>query len=118
MGGVIATVVAFLREFEAPLRQAVQIDLRPTALVRYTLYSLTRGVLALLVSYGFALVFGWTAARSRAAERLLLPLRDILQGFPVLGLLPGFVLGLMALLRPRNVELGLVAIVVIFTALS
>src|SRR2546426_3633232 len=72
MGGVIATVVAFLREVEAPLRQAVQIDLRPTALVRYTLYSLSRGVLALLISYGFALVFGWTAARSRAAERLLL----------------------------------------------
>src|SRR6266566_2464683 len=81
MGGVIATVVAFLREFEAPLRQAVQIDLRPTALVRYTLYSLTRGVLALLVSYGFALVFGWTAARSRAAERLLLPLLAILMIF-------------------------------------
>src|SRR5439155_467860 len=31
MGGVIATVVTFLREFEAPMRQAVQIDLRPAA---------------------------------------------------------------------------------------
>src|SRR3989454_1815103 len=116
MGGVIATVVAFLREFEAPLRQAVQIDLRPTALVRYTLYSLTRGVLALLVSYGFALVFGWTAARSRAAERLLLPLLDILQSIPVLGFLPGFVLGLMALFPTRNVGLELAAILMIFTA--
>src|SRR5207245_11332029 len=97
MGGVIATVVAFLREFEAPLRQAVQIDLRPTALVRYTLYSLSRGLLALLISYGFALVFGWMAARSRAAERLLLPLLDILQCLPVLAFLPGSVLRLMAL---------------------
>src|SRR2546426_2104145 len=114
MGGVIATVVAFLREVEAPLRQAVQIDLRPTALVRYTLYSLSRGVLALLISYGFALVFGWTAARSRAAERLLLPLLDILQSIPVLGFLPGFVLGLMALFPTRNVGLELAAILMIF----
>src|SRR5437879_13418191 len=116
MGGVIATVVTFLREFEAPLRQAVQIDLRPAALPRYTLYSLTRVVLALLVSYGFALVFGWTAARSRAAERLLLPLLDILQSIPVLGFLPGFVLGLMALFPTRNVGLELAAILMIFTA--
>src|SRR5438128_1252166 len=116
MGGVIATVVAFLREVEAPLRQAVQIDLRPTALVRYTLYSLSRGVFALLISYGFALVFGWTAARSRAAERLLLPLLDILQSIPVLGFLPGFVLGLLALFPTRNVGLELAAILMIFTA--
>jgi len=116
MGGVIATVVTFLREFEAPLRQAVQIDLRPAALPRYTLYSLTRGVLALLISYGFALVFGWTAARSRAAERLLLPLLDILQSIPVLGFLPGFVLGFMALFPTRNVGLELAAILMIFTA--
>src|SRR5881409_1535054 len=30
VGGVIATVVAFAREFEAPFVQAIQIDLRPT----------------------------------------------------------------------------------------
>src|SRR5437879_9979281 len=116
MGGVIATVVTFLREFEAPLRQAVQIDLRPAALPRYTLYSLTRGVLALLISYGFALVFGWTAARSRAAERLLLPLLDVLQSIPVLGFLPGLVLGLMALFPARNMGLELAAILMIFSA--
>src|SRR5712692_1807316 len=76
LGGVIATVVAFAREFQAPFAQAVQIDLRPAALPRYTLYSLSRGVTALVISYLFALAFGWTAAKSRAAERLLLPLLD------------------------------------------
>src|SRR5439155_435805 len=89
LGGVIATVVAFAREFEAPFAQAVRIDLRPAALPRYTLYSLSRGVLALVISYLFALGFGWAAAKSRAAERLLLPLLDILQSIPVLGFLPG-----------------------------
>src|SRR5712692_10467113 len=116
LGGVIATVVAFAREFQAPFAQAVQIDLRPEALPRYTLYSLSRGVAALVISYLFALGFGWAAARSRAAERLLLPLLDILQSIPVLGFLPGFVLGLMALFPTRNVGLELAAILMIFTA--
>ena len=116
LGGAIAAVVAFAREFEAPFSQAVAIDLRFSALPRYTLYSLARGVLALLISYLFALSFGWTAAKSRAAERLLLPLLDILQSIPVLGFLPGLVLGLMSLFPTRNVGLELAAILMIFTA--
>src|SRR2546421_4524247 len=116
LGGAIATVVAFAREFEAPLSPSVVIDLRFVALPRYTLYSLSRGVLALLISYVFALSFGWAAAKSRAAERLLLPLLDILQSIPVLGFLPGLVLGLMSLFPTRNVGLELAAILMIFTA--
>jgi len=116
LGGVIATVISFAREFEAPLSQAVRIDLSPAALPRYTLYSLSRGVFALAISYLFALGFGWAAAKSRAAERLLLPLLDILQSIPVLGFLPGLVLGLMSLFPTRNVGLELAAILMIFTA--
>src|SRR5206468_2920036 len=106
----------FAREFEAPFAQAVVIDLRVTALPRYTLYSLARGVLALAISYLFALGFGWAAAKSRTAERLLLPLLDILQSIPVLGFLPGLVLGLMSLFPTRNMGLELAAILMIFTA--
>src|SRR5213596_3015172 len=116
LGGVIAMVVSFAREFEAPFSQALRIDLRPAALPWYTLYSLSRGVLALLISYLFALGFGWAAAKSPAAERLLLPLLDILQSIPVLGFLPGLVLGLMSLFPTRNVGLELTAILMIFTA--
>ena len=116
LGGVIAMVVSFAHEFEAPFSQAVRIDLSPAALPRYTLYSLSRGVLALLISYLFALGFGWAAAKSPAAERLLLPLLDILQSIPVLGFLPGLVLGLMSLFPTRNVGLELAAILMIFTA--
>jgi len=116
VGGAIAALISFAREFEAPLRQAVQIDLRPTALPRYTLYSLARGVIALAISYLFALGFGWAAAKSRAAERVLLPMLDILQSIPVLGFLPGLVLGLMSLFPTRNIGLELAAILMIFTA--
>jgi len=116
LAGVIAMVVTFAREFEGPFRQAVQIDLSASALPRYALFSLSRGVSALLISYVFALGFGWVAAKSRVAERLLLPLLDILQSIPVLGFLPGLVLGLMALFPTRNVGLELAAILMIFTA--
>src|SRR5437879_12691985 len=113
VAGAIATVVAFAHEFEAPFLQAVRIDLRPSALPRYTLYSLMRGVLALLISSLFALGFGWAAARSRAAERVLLPLLDILQSIPVLGFLPGLVLGLVALFPTRNIGLELAELLLI-----
>jgi NitT/TauT family transport system permease protein len=116
LAGGIAAVVAFAREVEAPFRQAVQIDLSLAALPRYTLYSLSRGVAALCVSYLFALGFGWAAAKSGVAERLLLPLLDILQSIPVLGFLPGLVIGLMALAPDRNLGLELAAILMIFTA--
>src|SRR6059036_3224562 len=116
LGGAIAALIAFAREFEAPFRQAVQIDVRPTALPRYTLYSLARGVIALVISYLFALGYGWAAAKSRAAERVLLPMLDILQSIPVLGFLPGLVLGLMSLFPTRNIGLELAAILMIFTA--
>src|SRR5947207_14434997 len=116
VGGAIAALISFAREFEAPLRQAVQIDLRPTALPRSTLSSLARGVIALAISYLFALGFGWAAAKSRAAERVLLPMLDILQSIRVLGFLPGLVLGLMSLFPTRNIGLELAAILMIFTA--
>ncbi|PYO61275.1 MAG: ABC transporter permease [Gemmatimonadetes bacterium] len=116
VAGAAGAVVVFAREFEAPFLQAVQIDLRAAAVPKYTLYSLMRGVLALSVSFLFALLFGYAAARSRAAERLLLPVLDILQSIPVLGFLPGLVLGLVALFPYRNVGLELAAIVMIFTA--
>src|SRR5207237_3359870 len=109
-------VVSCARGLGAPCSQPVAIALRFAALPRYTLYSLSRGVLALLISYLFALSFGWAAAKSRAAERLLLPLLDILQSIPVLGFLPGLVLGLMSLFPTRNVGLELAAILMIFTA--
>lgn len=116
IGAAIGALVAFAREFEAPFTQAVHIDLSPTALPRYTLYSLSRGVTALVISYLFALVFGWAAASSAVAERFLLPLLDILQSIPVLGFLPGLVLGLVSLFPDRNAGLELAAILMIFTA--
>lgn len=116
VAAVIGALVSFAHQFEAPFSQAVGIDLSPAALPRYTLFSLARGVLALVVSYVFAFGFGWAAASSARAERFLLPVLDILQSIPVLGFLPGLVLGLVSLFPDRNTGLELAAILMIFTA--
>ena len=116
VGAAVAAIVSFAREFRAPYLPAVQIDLLPHALPRYVLYSLVRGVAALAISYLFAFAFGLAAASSRAAARVLLPVLDILQSIPVLGFLPGLVLGLVALFPGRNTGLELAAILMIFTA--
>jgi ABC-type nitrate/sulfonate/bicarbonate transport system permease component len=51
----------------------------------------------------------------RLAERLLLPVLDILQSIPVLGFLPGFVLGLVHLFPHRNLGLEIASVLMIFT---
>ncbi len=97
------------------MRAAVEIDLSPTALPGYTLFSLSRGLAAYLLSLLFTLVVGTAAAHSKRAEKVLIPLLDVGQGIPVLGFLPGLVLGMVALFPKSNVGLELACIVMIFT---
>jgi NitT/TauT family transport system permease protein len=113
---LVAGVVALARRWTAPMRPAIEIDLSVWALPRYTLLSLARGLAAYLLSLVFTLVYGTVAAYSRSAERLMIPLLDILQGIPVLGFLPGLVLGMVALFPHSNVGLELACVVMIFTA--
>jgi NitT/TauT family transport system permease protein len=103
------------QEWTAPARAAVDIDLSPLALPRYTLLSLSRGLLAYGISLGFTLVYGYWAAKSALAERVLIPLLDVLQSIPVLGFMPGVVLALVALFPGSNFGLELAAVIMIFT---
>ena len=116
VGALVAGVVALAQRWEAPIRQAVEIDLSPSALPLYTLLSLSRGFAAYLLSLAFTLVYGTVAAHSKRAEKVMLPLLDIGQGIPVLGFLPGLVLGMVALFPKTNVGLELACILMIFTA--
>jgi NitT/TauT family transport system permease protein len=112
---LIAGVVTLAQRWEAPIREAVTIDLDPKALPGYTLLSLSRGFAAYLLSLVFTLVYGTVAAHSRRAEKVMIPLLDIGQGIPVLGFLPGLVLGMVALFPRTNVGLELACILMIFT---
>src|SRR6516162_10304748 len=115
LGALIGGLVAFARRWHAPLRPSVEIDLSAWALPGYTALSLGRGIVAYILSLLFTLVYGTIAAHNRRAERVMIPVIDILQGIPVLGFLPGLVLGLVALFPHSNVGLELAAVLMIFT---
>jgi NitT/TauT family transport system permease protein len=115
LGGVVFAASRFAHGAALPLRPTVEIDLSPWALPGYALLSLSRGLAAYALSLGFTLVYGYWAARDRVAERVLVPLLDVLQSIPVLGFMPGLVLSLVALFPGSNAGLELAAVVMIFT---
>ena len=115
LAGLLFTFIDLGREWTGVHRPSIVIDLAPSALPRYTMFSLIRGLLAYVLSLGFTLVYGYWAAKDRVAGRLLLPLLDILQSIPVLGFMPGLILALVALFPHSNVGLELAAVIMIFT---
>jgi NitT/TauT family transport system permease protein len=115
VGGVLFGLVDLLGQATAAHRPKVEIDLSPWALPRYTFYSFTRGMVAYLLSLAFTLIYGYWAAKDRAAERILIPLLDVLQSIPVLSFLPAFVILLVSLFPGSNIGLELAAVLNIFT---
>lgn len=65
------------------LGQPITISLKPEYLPYYGFRSVLRMALALLCSLVFTFIVGTAAARSSHAERLLIPLIDVLQSVPV-----------------------------------
>jgi NitT/TauT family transport system permease protein len=115
LGGVLFGLIHLAHQWTGPYQERTEIDLSPGALPLYTFYSLCRGLLAYLVSLGFTLVYAYWAAKDRRAERVLIPMLDILQSIPVLSFLPGLVLALAALFPTSNIGLELAAVLMIFT---
>jgi NitT/TauT family transport system permease protein len=118
VGGIVGVLYGLLslgRHWSEVLLPSVTIDLSIAALPGYTLYSLSRGLIAYALSLAFTFVFAFWAARDRQAERLLLPMLDVLQSIPVLGFMPGLVLAFVGLFPHANAGLELAAITMIFT---
>ncbi len=90
------------------------LDIRelPYDLLRTTL----RMFLALAASLLFAVVFAVLATRSRTAERVLVPLLDILQSIPILGFLSITVTGFIALFPGNLFGVECAAVFAIFTS--
>ena len=72
-------------------------------------------MLAYVLSLLFTLAYGYWAAKDHIAEKVLIPLLDILQSIPVLGFMPGLVLALVAIFPNNNVGLELACVIMIFT---
>src|SRR5512138_2874975 len=111
LGGLVYTASHLVVGAALPLRPSVEIDLSLGALPGYALLSLARA----LAAYVISLAYGYWAARDAAAERVLVPLLDVLQSVPVLGFMPGLILSLVALFPRSNVGLELAAVLMIFT---
>jgi NitT/TauT family transport system permease protein len=91
------------------------ISTAPGALPWYALLSIGRMTVAYLLSFVFSLTYGYASARHRAANRVLLPLLDVLQSVPILSFLPVVLLGLSAVM-PTAIAAEMAAIVLIFTS--
>ena len=115
--GLIATIGLEFQQLARPLppREAA-IDLDPAALPGYALRTVARMLAAMALSLAFSFAYAPLAARNRRAERVLVPLLDILQSVPVLGYI-ALVVALIARLLPGS-ALGyeLAAVFALFTS--
>lgn len=81
----------------------------------YAFRSFLRMAAAYALSFVFTLVYGYIAGHNKKAEKVMLPLLDILQSIPVLSFLPAVVLGLIALFPKGNVGVEIASVILIFT---
>jgi NitT/TauT family transport system permease protein len=98
------------------LGQPLPISLEPWMLPYYLLRTTLRMFLALGASLVFACGFAVLATRYRAAEKVLVPVLDILQSIPILGFLSITVTGFIALFPGNLLGVECAAIFAIFTS--
>ncbi|GKS74631.1 ABC transporter permease subunit [Acidovorax sp. SUPP950] len=92
------------------------LSLDPWMLPYYLLRTTLRMFIALGASLVFACVFAALAAKYRTAERVMVPLLDILQSIPILGFLSITVTGFIALFPGNLFGVECAAIFAIFTS--
>ena len=98
------------------LGEALPLTLDPAVLPYYLLRTTLRMFAALAASLVFACGFAAVAAKNRAAERVMVPLLDILQSIPILGFLSITVTGFIALFPGNLFGVECAAIFAIFTS--
>ena len=116
---VLLLLLAVLRlggRMAAPMHALGTISLDPRELPLYAGESLLRIFIAFLASLVFAVVYGYLAAKSPWAGRVLVPLLDILQSVPVLGFLSATLAFFAGLFPGSSLGLEIAAVFAIFTA--
>lgn len=114
--GVIGHVGSQAMVSFRPPEVSPTVSLDPRNLPDYAARSTLRMFIALVASFLFTLLYGWIAAHNRRAERVLVPLLDILQSVPVLGFLSITVTGFIALFPGSLLGLEAASIFAIFTS--
>ena len=96
--------------------EVLPISLDPWQLPVYALRTVLRMAAALVASLVFSLAYAAVAAKSRQAEKIMIPVLDILQSVPILGFLSITVTGFIALFPGRLLGVECAAIFAIFTS--
>ena len=92
------------------------ISLSPAMLPEYAMRTTLRMLAAMVASLIFTLTYGTLAAKSRRAEKVLVPILDILQSVPVLGYISFTVTFFLSLFPGRVLGAELAAIFAIWTS--
>ena len=95
-------------------RQPPSLD--PRNLPEYAARTTLRMLIAMMLSLVFTFTYATLAAKSRSAERLLVPLLDILQSVPILGFISVTVVFFMSLAPGRVLGAEFASIFAIFTS--
>ncbi|HTZ78277.1 MAG TPA: ABC transporter permease subunit [Stellaceae bacterium] len=116
--GLIALVAWSSQQMSVPFAegQQITISLDPWKLPEYGLRTVMRMLIALFVSLVFSLAYAALAAKSKRAEKLLIPVLDVLQSVPILGFLSITVTGFIALFPGSLLGYECAAIFAIFTS--
>ena len=116
--GAVVLVAWASQQMSVPYKvgQELPISLDPLKLPEYGLRTVLRMALALVASLVFSLAYAALAAKSRRAEKLLIPALDILQSVPILGFLSITVTGFVALFPGSLLGYECAAIFAIFTS--
>jgi NitT/TauT family transport system permease protein len=119
---VVIGLLTFLAEasrglFEPLVKlEAVPLSLDPTNLPFYAARTTLRMFAALALSLLFTFTYATWAAKSARAEKLLVPILDILQSVPILGFISITVVFFMSLVPGRVLGAEFAAIFAIFTS--
>ena len=96
--------------------ETMPISLDPSLLPRYASRTVLRMLIALVFSFLFTFIVGTLAAKSRRAERLIIPMLDILQSVPILGFLSVTITGFIALFPGSLLGPECAVVFVVFTS--
>jgi len=119
---LVLSVLMFLawnaRQMATPyqLGEAMPISLDPSLLPRYASRTVLRMLIALIFSFLFTFIVGTWAAKSKRAERLIIPTLDILQSVPILGFLSVTITGFIALFPGSLLGPECAVVFVVFTS--
>ncbi len=116
--GLLVFLAEASRHLFEPLTELQQQppSLDPRNLPEYAARTTLRMLIAMVLSLLFTFTYATLAAKNKRAERLLVPLLDILQSVPILGFISVTVVFFMALAPGRVLGAEFAAIFAIFTS--